>query len=304
MNKKCKYFMFIDNFLPIIKKNITFILKSKNFDVNKILSLNEGKFIRSQICLFAALLDHHHVLAQDVYKASIIEIIHRISLIHDDVIDNSTIRHCQNTLNYEQSNSYSVLIGDFYLLTLLSRVHDEYQQKIIDIVKKMIQGELLQRKYVTINNSDILKNYYDIISLKTGYLMSKACDYNSTLEHIGMEFGICYQIFDDINDYNINLKDKKPYNDFKTKILTLPVIVNFYDKNHHYNNEMYDYFFNNKNLNENFDIEMYMSKGIQKAQIILNNRIKNLLKLIKKNYNNNCADDFISYIINIFNYET
>ena len=301
MNKKCKYIMYINKFLPIIEENIVAIFKSEKVDITQTLFLDKGKFIRAKMCLFAALLDHGNISEDDIYKASIIETIHRISLIHDDVIDNNTLRHFQNTLNKEKSNSYSVLMGDLCLLTLLSKIKDEYKQKVIDIIKKMITGELLQRKYISLDYSDILEKYYEIISLKTGFLVSKACDYNDTLEHIGMEFGICYQILDDINDYNHDLEDKLPYNDFRSRILTLPMILSLDDKR---DDEVYKYFINNEKWNEDFDIEKYVKKGIQESRIILNNRIKKLLDFIKKNYDNDYGNDFINYIIDIFHYAT
>ncbi len=171
--------------------------------------------------------------------ASMIELLHTASLVHDDVVDESYERRGFFSLNALWRSKIAVLFGDYLLSKglLLSVERQEYELlKIVsEAVREMSEGELLQlRKSRKLNIT--MEEYYEVIRKKTAALIaactasgatavSKDEDIIARMKAFGENAGVAFQIKDDLFDYNRNGKIGKPTgNDIKEKKMTLPLI--------------------------------------------------------------------------------
>ena len=171
--------------------------------------------------------------------ASLIELLHTATLIHDDVVDESNLRRGVFSINAVWKNKIAVLVGDFLLSKglLLSVKNKEY--KMLEImssaVEQMSEGELLQmEKSRKLNVSE--DDYYKIIRKKTATLISACCESGAVaskqcdtvcekMRLFGEYAGMAFQIKDDLFDYESNINIGKPKGiDIKDKKLTLPII--------------------------------------------------------------------------------
>lgn len=170
--------------------------------------------------------------------ASLIEILHTASLVHDDVVDDSLKRRGFFSINALWKNKIAVLVGDFLFSRgmLLAVENKEYQQLEIvsNSVKKMSEGELLQMEKA--RKLDISEDlYYEIIRGKTASLLASACSAGvasvttdeSLIEQarvLGERVGMAFQIKDDLFDYGAGDIGKPRGIDIKEKKMTLPLI--------------------------------------------------------------------------------
>ncbi len=171
--------------------------------------------------------------------ASLIELLHTASLVHDDVVDESYERRGFFSLNALWKSKISVLVGDYLLSQglLLSVKNKRYDllEIVSEAVQEMSEGELLQlrkSRKLDITNDE----YFEIIGKKTAALIAActACGAQainvseetvSRMKEFGYNLGIAFQIKDDLFDYNKNgFAGKPPANDIKEKKLTLPLI--------------------------------------------------------------------------------
>jgi len=171
--------------------------------------------------------------------ASLIELLHTATLVHDDVVDDSNLRRGFFSINALWKNKIAVLVGDYLLSRglLLSVEHEEFELlKIVSTsVRKMSEGELLQIEKA--RRMDITEEvYFEIITNKTASLIASCCATGASsasmpnekvaqLHKFGELAGIAFQIKDDLLDYESTLKTGKPSGiDIKEHKLTLPVI--------------------------------------------------------------------------------
>ena len=170
--------------------------------------------------------------------ASLIELLHTATLVHDDVVDNSNYRRGFFSINALWKNKIAVLVGDYLLSRglLLSVNHNDYDMlKIVSTaVKEMSEGELLQMEKA--RKLDITEEvYYDVVRQKTASLIASCCatgasSANATPETIekmkvfGEKVGMAFQIKDDLFDYGTKEIGKPLGIDIKEKKLTLPLI--------------------------------------------------------------------------------
>ena len=171
--------------------------------------------------------------------ASLIELVHTASLIHDDVVDDSNERRGFFSLNALWKNKIAVLVGDFLLSKglLLAVEHDEFQllRIMANATREMSEGELLQIEKA--RQLDIDESiYFEIIRKKTASLIASCCASGATsvgaseemikkMHQFGEYVGIAFQIKDDLFDYQKNLDTGKPNGiDIKEKKMTLPLI--------------------------------------------------------------------------------
>jgi octaprenyl-diphosphate synthase len=172
--------------------------------------------------------------------ASLVELLHTATLIHDDVVDNADKRRGFWSINAVFKNKVAVLMGDYLLakgLMLAVNGKDfEFLGVITNTVKRMSEGELLQiqkTRKLDIDES----TYFRIISDKTASLLETCCsigamsatenkEYIEALRLFGESIGIAFQIRDDILDYegNVSLTGKPVGGDIKEKKITLPLI--------------------------------------------------------------------------------
>ena len=210
---------------PLLDRVMRFIIKRK------------GKQMRPMFVFLSA-----HIAAginESTYRAaSLIELLHTATLVHDDVVDNAMIRRNFFSINALWKNKIAVLVGDYLLSKglLLSLEHDDYQilKLTSRAVKEMSEGELLQMEKA--RKLDIKEDiYFEIIRAKTASLLSAACAagaFSATTNHeiaekfrlFGEKVGIAFQIKDDLFDYGQDDVGKPRGIDIKEKKMTLPLI--------------------------------------------------------------------------------
>ncbi len=179
-------------------------------------------------------------ITESTYRAaSLIELLHTATLVHDDVVDESNLRRGFFSINALWKNKIAVLVGDYLLSRglLLSVEHEEFELlKIVSTsVRKMSEGELLQIEKA--RRMDITEEvYFEIITNKTASLIASCCATGAAsasmpkekieqLHKFGELAGIAFQIKDDLLDYESTLKTGKPSGiDIKEHKMTLPVI--------------------------------------------------------------------------------
>lgn len=210
---------------PLLGSILRFIVKRK------------GKQMRPMFVFLCAKIAGG--IQEKTYRAaSLIELLHTATLVHDDVVDNAMIRRNFFSINALWKNKVAVLVGDYMLSKglLLSLEHNDYQ--ILKItsraVKEMSEGELLQIEKA--RKLDIQEDiYFDIIRAKTASLLSASCSagaFSSTdddevteyFRQFGEYVGIAFQIKDDLFDYGQDNVGKPTGIDIKEKKMTLPLI--------------------------------------------------------------------------------
>lgn len=170
--------------------------------------------------------------------ASLIELLHTATLVHDDVVDDSQFRRGFFSINALWKNKIAVLVGDYLLSRglLLSVNHSDYDLlKIVsDAVREMSEGELLQMEKA--RNLDISEDiYYEIIRQKTASLIASCCAVGACssgaengsvqrMKEFGEKVGMAFQIKDDLFDYGEEEIGKPLGIDIREKKMTLPLI--------------------------------------------------------------------------------
>ncbi len=211
--------------VPLLDHITRYIIKQK------------GKQMRPMFVFFSAGLCGG-ITEATYHGASLVELLHTASLVHDDVVDNANERRGFFSINALWKNKVAVLVGDFLLSKglLLSVKHKEFNQlKIVsEAVEQMSEGELLQIEKA--RHLDIEESiYYEIIRKKTASLIASCCACGAssagadekTIEKLhlfGEKVGIAFQIKDDLFDFGLDDVGKPVGNDIKEKKMTLPLI--------------------------------------------------------------------------------
>ena len=210
---------------PLLDRIMQYVVKRK------------GKQLRPKFVLFSAKLCGE--INETTYRAaSLVELLHTATLVHDDVVDDSMERRGFFSSYALWKAKANVLIGDYLLAKGLLLSLDNNDYKILhilsDAVRKMSEGELLQlEKARNLNLKEEV--YFEIIRNKTASLMASACsagawstcqddDIAEKMRAFGEKTGIAFQIKDDLFDYSSEKIGKPTGNDIKEKKLTLPLI--------------------------------------------------------------------------------
>ncbi len=202
----------------------------------------KGKGVRPLLVIMAAKLVGQPT--EDTFVvASIIELLHSASLVHDDVVDEANIRRGLPSINAMWKNKIAVLMGDYMLSKCLIGAAGTGQIRVMQVLaeasKRLSKGELSQiEKSRKLNITET--EYFEIISDKTAALISAAselgamsssknADDHEHLKKFGEKLGIAFQIKDDLLDYygHRRFVGKPVGNDFKDKKITLPLIYAF-----------------------------------------------------------------------------
>ena len=202
-----------------------------------------GKRFRALLTLGSAKMCGYSKGTRDINLAACVELIHGATLMHDDVIDDGSIRRGKKTLNKIWDNHSSVLVGDYLLSRCFEMMVEDGNLEILKLLSstssKIAQGEVLQLQHKS--EVDMLEEtYLKIISAKTAELFAAATKVGAilsnantkekdALEFYGRNLGLTFQIADDTLDYNSDLKlfGKKIGQDFFEGKITLPVILLF-----------------------------------------------------------------------------
>jgi octaprenyl-diphosphate synthase len=216
--------------------NVDLVQKMTDFHVN-----TGGKRLRALLTLGSAKMCGYSKGTRDINLAACVELIHAATLMHDDVIDNGTVRRGKKTLNKIWGNHSSVLIGDYLLSRCFEMMVDDGNLEVLKLLSstssKIAQGEVLQLQHN--REVDMLEEtYLKIISAKTAELFAAATKVGAilsevktkekeALEFYGRNLGLTFQIADDTLDYNSDLKlfGKKIGQDFYEGKITLPIIL-------------------------------------------------------------------------------
>ncbi|MBS7785819.1 polyprenyl synthetase family protein [Flavobacterium sp. CYK-55] len=199
----------------------------------------KGKQMRPMFVFLTAKMLSGGTVNERTYRgASVIELIHTATLVHDDVVDDSNRRRGFFSINALWKNKIAVLVGDYLLSKglLLSIDHGDFDLlRIISVaVREMSEGELLQIEKA--RRLDIVESvYYDIIRKKTATLIASCCalgarsvvdndDEVENMRHFGELIGMAFQIKDDLFDYTDDAIGKPTGIDIKEQKMTLPLI--------------------------------------------------------------------------------
>ncbi len=176
-----------------------------------------------------------------VRLATVMEMLHTATLVHDDIIDNADTRRNRKSVNARFGNQAAVLMGDWLYMSAFETSLKERSLEILDILtrltRKMTEGELMQ--LTTLGKSDISETeYFDILERKTAYLFSACCeigaimgnaanDWQIALKNFGMNLGTAFQLADDLLDFTAEeeVLGKASGADLLEGKLTLPLIL-------------------------------------------------------------------------------
>ncbi len=236
----------VEDKLLLVEEKIKFKLTS---DVELVQKMTDyhletgGKRLRALLTLCSAKMCGYSKGTRDINLAACVELIHAATLMHDDVIDNGSLRRGKKTLNKIWNNQSSVLVGDYLLSRCFEMMVDDGNIEVLKLLSstssKIAQGEVLQLQHQ--GEIDMLEDtYLKIISAKTAELFAAATKVGAilsdiknkekeALEFYGRNLGLTFQIADDTLDYNSELKlfGKKIGQDFYEGKITLPIILLF-----------------------------------------------------------------------------
>src|SRR5579883_1398531 len=217
----------LDSHIPLVKQMIEYILTCG------------GKRIRPMVLLLSARALAHRG-QKHIELAAVIELIHTATLLHDDVVDSSTLRRGHKTAHTIWGNEASVLVGDFLYSRAFQVVVDHRHQAILDIFAKathyIAEGEILQ--LVNCNILDTPEEFYfEVIQRKTAKLFEIAAQLGAllaseaereitALRDYGLHLGLAYQLIDDVLDYSQSAEEtgKNVGQDISEGKTTLPLI--------------------------------------------------------------------------------
>lgn len=255
----------LKEFSKSFKEYLRSDIRLVEFAIKFILS-QKGKKIRPLLVLLSAKMSGG-VRDRSFRGASLVELLHTATLVHDDVVDAAEKRRGLPSLNKIWGNKISVLVGDYLLSKGLMISVDngdfDFLKTITGTVKKMSEGELLQiykAKKLDIDE----ETYFKIISYKTASLISTCCEIGArsttddpdkieALRNYGEYLGIAFQIQDDILDFigKTKIFGKIQGGDLKEKKITLPLI----------------YALNNSNKEKSKEIIKLLKKGVKQDGI-------------------------------------
>ncbi len=226
--------LFEQKFLISMSSKVALLNRITHYIVNR-----KGKQMRPMFVFLVSKMVANGEVSDRTYRgASVIELIHTATLVHDDVVDDSNRRRGFFSINALWKNKIAVLIGDFLLSKglLLSIDNGDFDLlKIISIaVREMSEGELLQIEKA--RKLDITEDiYYEIIRQKTATLIAACCSLGAasvkpesqdveTMRKFGELIGMAFQIKDDLFDYGDAQIGKPTGIDIKEQKMTLPLI--------------------------------------------------------------------------------
>ncbi|MFT7612464.1 MAG: octaprenyl-diphosphate synthase [Parvicellaceae bacterium] len=216
----------MDSKVPLLNRITHYIVKRKGKQMRPMFV-----FLSAKVC--------GGVTESSYNAASLIELLHTATLVHDDVVDDANLRRGFFSINALWKNKIAVLVGDFLLSKglLLSVENEEFEmlKLVSEAVKEMSEGELLQIEKA--RKLDITEEvYFDVIRQKTASLIAACCASGAKsagvddltvlkMKKFGEKVGMAFQIKDDIFDYGTGENIGKPTGiDIKERKMTLPLI--------------------------------------------------------------------------------
>lgn len=227
-----------NNILKILSNNENYL--TKNFQ-NYI--LNGSKKLRSTFAILTIKALGYDVSDKQFTVCAISEIIHNASLIHDDIIDNSDLRRGNLSFNSSFGNSVAVIAGDFLislvLKELLSLNNNLVLNNFVEMFSSLCNGEIyqLEDKYKIISLDKYLKKSERKTAelfkstLFSVFAVENQVNHFDFAKNFGKNFGIAFQLNDDVENFKSSSANKPNLSDFNDGICTLPVILYSKEKN-------------------------------------------------------------------------
>lgn len=226
--------LFEQKFLVSMSSKVALLNRITHYIVNR-----KGKQMRPMFVFLVSKMVANGEVSDRTYRgASVIELIHTASLVHDDVVDDSNRRRGFFSINALWKNKIAVLVGDYLLskgMLVCIDNNDFDLLKIISVaVREIVEGELLQIEKA--RKLDIIEDvYYEIIRQKTATLIAACCSLGAasvkpeskdveTMRKFGELIGMAFQIKDDLFDYSDDQIGKPTGIDIKEQKMTLPLI--------------------------------------------------------------------------------
>ncbi len=233
---------FIEDELTEVEQRIQQIIESAGPEIKGVGTYvfnGAGKRMRPTLFLLASYHSQSSLFPY-IDAAAAMEIIHTASLLHDDVIDQASMRRGKETVNIKWDNKISVLYGD-YLLSQALRLLVSYQdwrlmEIFVEIVRNMAEGEI-EQAFADTSLTDLEERYFEWIGKKSASFFAGCCQAGSLLSggdsdeqdnwiKYGYNLGMAFQLIDDLLDYTgkVKLTGKPVYGDLNNRIITLPLI--------------------------------------------------------------------------------
>ena len=224
-----------------------------------------GKRIRPMLILLSSKLCGREVDDTVIKHGCVVEYIHAATLLHDDVVDETTVRRGKETVNAKWGSDASILVGDFLISRAILILAQDCERKIIQAVteatKILVEGGI--HEYTEARNVNVSeKHILDIIHRKTasmisvsarlGGLLANATEEQETaIISFGDDFGMAFQLMDDALDYDADetVLGKPPGTDFKEGHVTLP-LHHLYNKADRSLKKEIEAFVKNENITE------------------------------------------------------
>jgi len=283
------------------------------------LRVSGGKRVRPALLILANYaVDGEGKNDSVIRLATVMEMLHTATLVHDDIIDNADVRRGRGSVNARFGNQTAVLMGDWLYMSAFETTVRERSLEILDILtrltRKMTEGELIQ--LTRIGRLDISETeYFDILKRKTAFLFSACCEVGAilgeadmakqnALRDFGMNLGIAFQLSDDILDLTSEEESlgKAAGTDLIEGKLTLPLIYLVqkdpsvrakFEKvmfDGHYDS------FSRAELREMLDFHAILDQIRTQARDFAGNAKKNLDVLDDSEYRS-CLEDVLTFVI-------
>ena len=242
---------------------------------------NGGKRIRPLLLMIGTKLCGREIDERIIRHGCVIEYIHSATLLHDDVVDETTVRRGRQTVNAKWGSDASILVGDFLISRSVLMLAADCDSRVIKAVseatKFLVEGGLME--YSQARKLSITEAYcLDIIFRKTASAMSLSCklaallseanpEQEKALVEFGTQFGMAFQLMDDAMDYDSEEDHlgKPPGNDFQEGHVTLPLLHLYKNSDRSLKKEIENFVANENLTQEDFD---YVLERMREAKSI------------------------------------
>jgi octaprenyl-diphosphate synthase len=275
-----------------------------------------GKRVRPLLTLVSAKLCGRDVDDAVIKHGCVVEYIHSATLLHDDVVDETTVRRGHETVNSKWGSDASILVGDFLISRAILLLAEDCNAKIIRAIAEstriLVEGGILE--YTHARKLQVSKKHcLDVIYRKTASIISVSCEMGALLANaseeqvqslvtFGNDFGMAFQLVDDAMDYegDEDLLGKPPGTDFKEGHVTLP-LLHVYQNGDDALKKKIASFIQNEHVTQNdFDYTLERMREFKSVEYTLNlareylDRAKNTLR--KTHFQN---PEYLEHLITI-----